>query len=282
LGNQFLANIRETDAIAHVVRCFEDGNVVHVDNRIDPVADVQTIDTELALKDIESLEKRIERANRLLKGPGSKDEKLVLEVAQKVKQGLDDGVPVRAQGLDEEALALLADCFLLTSKRVFYVANVSESQLADQDNDANLQALRAHAAKENAPVVPICASAESEIAALDEADRPEFLESLGLEEPGLHTVVRTGYQLLDLITFLTAGEKECRAWTIPRGSKAPQAAGAIHSDFERGFIKADVIWWEDLVKYKSEAACRENAKLATEGKEYVVRDGDVIHFKFNV
>jgi len=282
LGNQFLANIRETDAIAHVVRCFEDGNVVHVDNRIDPLADVHTIDTELCLKDIESLEKRIERGKRLLKGPAPKGEKEAVELAERVKAGLDEGTPVRAQGLSEEEKAILHDCFLLTEKRVFYIANVSESQIGDTSSDPMVSALRAHAEKEGAPVVPICAAAEAEIAALDEADRPEFLESLGLEEPGLYTVVKTGYALLDLITYFTAGEKECRAWTIERGTKAPGAAGVIHTDFERGFIKAEVIWWEDLVKLGSESACRENAKLAMEGKEYVVRDGDVIHFKFNV
>ena len=282
LGNQFLANIRETDAIAHVVRCFVDDNVVHVENRVDPIADIETIDTELALKDLESIEKRIDRGKRAMKSQSAKDEKVVIELCERVKQGLDAGKPVRAQGLTDEEKALLKDCALLTDKRVFYVANVSESQLGSLDTDPLVGALRAHAAKEKSPVVAICASAEAEIAALDPADRADFLASLGLKEPGLNAVVRTGYQLLDLITYLTAGEKECRAWTIKRGTKAPGAAGAIHTDFERGFIKAEVIWWEDLVKYKSEAACREHAKLGTEGKEYVVRDGDVIHFRFNV
>ncbi|MDZ4695424.1 MAG: redox-regulated ATPase YchF [Deltaproteobacteria bacterium] len=282
LGNQFLANIRETDAIAHVVRCFEDGNVIHVENRVDPVADVETIDTELALKDLESIEKRIDRAKRALKSQAAKEEKIIIDLCERVKQGLDAGKPVRAQGLTDEERVLLKDCCLLTDKRVFYVANVSEGQLGSLDTDRLVGALRAHAVKENAPMVAICAAAEAEIAALDPADRPDFLASLGLKEPGLNAVVRTGYQLLDLITYITAGEKECRAWTIKRGTKAPGAAGAIHTDFERGFIKAEVIWWEDLVKYKSEAACREHAKLGTEGKEYVVRDGDVMHFRFNV
>jgi hypothetical protein len=282
LGNQFLANIREADAIAHVVRCFEDDNVVHVEGKIDPLSDVATIDTELCLKDLESVEKRIDRARKALKGSAAKDEKQILDLCERAKVELDAGRPVRALGLNEEERGLLRELFLLTSKRVFYVANVSETQIAGMQTDPMVARLRAHAEKEGALVVPICAAAEAEIAALDPADRPDFLASVGLEEPGLHAVIRAGYQVLDLITFLTAGEDECRAWTIKRNSKAPQAAGAIHTDFERGFIKAEVIWWEDLIKYGSEAACKQAAKLATEGKEYVVRDGDVIHFKFNV
>ncbi len=282
LGNQFLANIRETDAIAHVVRCFEDGNIVHVEGKIDPVADVATIDTELCLKDLESVEKRIDRAKKALKGQTVKEEKAVLELCERVRDSLNAGVPVRAQKLDDESLALLRDMFLLTQKKVFFVGNVAEKQLATIDNDPMVAALRVYAESQGAPVVTICAAAEAEIAGLDPADRPAFLESLGLKEPGLHAVARTAYRILDLITFLTAGEDECRAWTVKRGAKAPQAAGAIHTDFERGFIKADVIWWEDLIKFGSESACRQNAKLAIEGKDYVVRDGDVIHFKFNV
>ena len=282
LGNQFLANIRETDAIAHVVRCFEDDNVIHVEGRVDPVADVATIDTELCLKDLETVDKRIERAKKALKGQAIKEEKIVLELCEKLKAGLDQGKPARAQGLDAEAQGLLRDMGLLTLKKVFYVANVAEKQLASAATDKLVGALRAHAEAEGAPVVVICAAAEAEIAALDAADRPAFLESLGLKEPGLHAVAHTAYKILDLITFLTAGPDECRAWTVKRGAKAPQAAGVIHTDFERGFIKAEVIWWEDLIKYGSEAACRTNAKLQLEGKEYVVRDGDVIHFKFNV
>jgi len=282
LGNQFLATIREVDAIAHVVRCFEDENIVHVDGRIDPVSDVHTIDTELCLKDLETVEKRIDRAKSAMKGGAIKEEKARLEVCQKVKQGLDNGIPVRGQGLSEEEAVLMRDLFLLTDKKVFYVANVAEKQLSTMDSDPAVSALRAHAEKEGSSIVVICAAAEAEIAGLDPADRPAFLESLGLKEPGLHQVARTAYRVLDLITFLTAGEDECRAWTTRRGAKAPQAAGVIHTDFERGFIKAEVIWWEDLIKFGSEAACRQNAKMALEGKEYVVRDGDVIHFKFNV
>ncbi len=282
LGNQFLANIREVDAICHVVRCFEDPNVIHVEGRIDPAGDVATIDTELCLKDLDSVDKRIERAKKALKGPAPKEEKLTLELCERIRPALDAGIPVRAQGLGEADLALIRDLFLLTSKKVFFVANVAEGQIAKADSDPLVGALRTHAAAQGSPVVAICAAAEAEIASLEEVDRPAFLESLGLKEPGLHGVARTAYQILDLITFLTAGEDECRAWTVKRGARAPQAAGAIHTDFERGFIKAEVIWWEDLVRLRSEAACRSAAKLAVEGKEYVVRDGDVIHFKFNV
>jgi len=285
LGNQFLANIRETDAIAHVVRCFEDDNVIHVEGRVDPVADVGTIDTELCLKDMETVDKRIERAKKGLKGPATpatKDEKQILEICERLHKGLDAGKPARAQGLSAEEQALLRDLGLLTLKKVFYVANVAEKQLATAGSDKYVSALRAHAETEGSPVVVICAAAEAEIAGLDAADRPAFLDSLGLKEPGLNAVARTAYKILDLITFLTAGEDECRAWTVKRGARAPQAAGVIHTDFERGFIKAEVIWWEDLIKLGSEAACRANAKLNLEGKDYVVRDGDVIHFKFNV
>jgi GTP-binding protein YchF len=285
LGNQFLANIRETDAIAHVVRCFEDDNVIHVEGRVDPVADVATIDTELCLKDLEAVDKRIERAKKALKGTAgaaNKDEKLILELCERLKTDLDAGKPARGLGLTEEEKGLMRDAGLLTLKKVFYVGNIAETQLGSIDSDKHVAALRAHAKSEGAPVVVICAAAEAEISGLDAADRPAFLESLGLKEPGLHAVARTAYQILDLITFLTAGEDECRAWTVKRGAKAPQAAGAIHTDFERGFIKAEVIWWEDLIKLGSEAACRANAKLQLEGKDYVVKDGDVIHFKFNV
>ncbi len=283
LGNQFLANIRETDAIAHVVRCFEDDNVVHVENRVDPVGDVHTIDTELSLKDMETVEKRMDRAKKLR--TTNKDEKLAYEVCEKVLAALNTGKTVRAQGLTAEELVAIKDLQLLTAKKVFYVANVGEKQMgaiADPGSDPLVAKLLAHARTENAPVVVICAAAEAEIATLDKAEQPAFLESLGLTEPGLNRVVRTGYELLGLWSFLTAGKVEVRAWTIPRGSKAPQAAGVIHTDFEKGFIKAEVMWWEDLVKLGSEAACRAAGKLAIEGKEYVMRDGDVVHFRFNV
>jgi GTP-binding protein YchF len=282
LGNQFLANIREVDAIAHVVRCFDDENIVHVEGKIDPAGDIATIDTELGLKDLETLDKRIDRANKSSKGPDAKSEKLVLELCQRVKRALDEGTPVRAQGLSEEERALIGDLHLLTGKKVFYVANVKEAQLGKLAGDAHVAALRAHAEKEGAPVVVICAAAEAEIALLAKDEQKDFLGAIGLDEPGLNKVVRTGYELLGLITFFTAGPKEVRAWTIPRGSKAPQAAGTIHTDFEKGFIKAEIIWWEDLVRLGSEAACRAAAKLAIEGKDYLMRDGDTAHFRFNV
>jgi GTP-binding protein YchF len=284
LGNQFLANIREVDAIAHVVRCFVDDNVVHVEGRIDPASDVATIDTELGLKDLETLDKRLQRAQKAMKGPEAKGEKAVLDLCQRVVAGLNAGTPVRAQGLSVEEQALIADLHLLTNKKVFFVANVKEAQLAAAlaGRDPHVEALRRAADAERAPMVVICAAVEAEIAMLDKAEQPEFLASLGLDEPGLRKVVKTGYQLLGLITFFTAGPEEVRAWTIVRGTRAPQAAGTIHTDFERGFIKAEIIWWEDLVKYGSEAACRAAAKLAIEGKDYVMRDGDTAHFRFNV
>jgi GTP-binding protein YchF len=284
LGNQFLANIRETNAIAHVVRCFHDDNVVHVEGKVNPVGDVGTIDTELGLKDLESIEKRAARAAKGMKGADAKTEKPMFDLCTKLQEGLNNGVPIRAQTLSPEDWVLVNELQLLTSKKVFYVANVSEKQLADAEagRDPLVEELRAHAAKEQAPVVVICAAAEAEIATLEPAERGEFLASLGLTEPGLNKVVRTGYDLLGLITFFTAGETEVRAWTVRKGAKAPQAAGVIHTDFEKGFIKAEIIWWEDLIKYGSEAACRAAAKLAIEGKEYVMRDGDTAHFRFNV
>jgi ribosome-binding ATPase len=283
LGNQFLANIRETDAIAHVVRCFVDDNVVHVENRIDPLGDVATIDTELQLKDLETVQKRMDKAK---KGKNTiKEEKAAYELCEKLLVGLNAGKSVRALPLTDEERVTLKEFQLITSKKVFYVANVAEKQLGavkDPNSDPLVAKLLAHAKSENAPVVVICAAAEAEIAQLDEAERPAFLESLGLSEPGLNRVARTGYELLGLQSYFTAGEKEVRAWTIPKGAKAPQAAGVIHTDFEKGFIKAEVMWWEDLVKYGSESACRAAGKLAIEGKEYVMRDGDVVHFRFNV
>jgi ribosome-binding ATPase len=284
LGNQFLANIREVNAIAHVVRCFEDDNVVHVEGRIDPAGDVATIDTELGLKDIESVEKRAQRAQKAMKGPEAKTEKPIYDFCQKLLKSLNDGVPVRAISLSDEERVWLKDMQLLTSKKVMFVANVSEKQLgaALAGKDPHVEALRKVAVAEDAPVVVISAAAEAEIATLPKEEQPEFLASLGLDEPGLNKVVRTGYDLLGLITFFTAGETEVRAWTIVKGTKAPQAAGTIHTDFERGFIKAEIIWWEDLVKLGSEAACRAAAKLHVEGKDYVMRDGDTAHFRFNV
>jgi hypothetical protein len=281
LGNQFLAHIREVDAVAHVVRCFTDENVVHVEGRVDPLADVATIQTELCLKDLDTASKRLDRARKQSKG-GDPIERSAAAVCERMVAHLDAGKPARSLALDDKEKEIVRELSLLTQKPVFYVANVDEGSLGQLDKNPHVTALRTLAAEEGAPVVAICAALEAQIAELEPADRPEFLASVGLEEPGLNHVIRTGYELLGLITFLTAGKQECRAWTIPRGWTAPQAAGVIHTDFERGFIKAEVIWWEDLVRLGTEAKCREAGKLAIEGRDYVVRDGDVMHFRFNV
>ena len=281
LGNQFLAHIREVDAIAQVVRCFEDENITHVANKIDPVSDVETIETELGLKDLESATKRLDRAQKQAKS-GDPKEQLAARVFERLVAHLDAGKAARTLPLDEKEAPLVQEMQLLTSKPTFFVANVDEASLANLDANTHYQALRKLAESRGAGVVPICAALEAQIAELEPADRPEFLASAGLAEPGLYQVIRTGYDLLGLITFLTAGEPECRAWTVRRGATAPEAAGVIHTDFQRGFIKAEVIWWEDLIALKSEAKCREAGKLSIEGKDYVVRDGDVMHFRFNV
>lgn len=281
LGNQFLANIREVEAIAHVVRCFEDENITHVDGRVDPVADVQTIQTELILRDLESTSRRLEKARKLSKG-GSPVEKAAAAVCERLGEHLDAGGIALSFVADSEAESLVVrELQLLTAKPFFYVANVDEEALSDLEQNPLLSALKAHAREEGADVVPICARLESQIAELEPEERPEFLESVGLSEAGLKRVIGSGYRLLGLITYLTAGEKECRAWTIPSGWTAPQAAGVIHTDFERGFIKAEVIDWRDLLRLGSEAKCREAGKARIEGKAYVVQDGDVVHFRFN-
>lgn len=282
LGNQFLGHIREVDAIAHVVRCFEDENVTHVDGRVNPVGDVETIHTELCLKDLDTVTKRLDRARKQSKS-GDAKEKVLVSLCEELAAHLDQGKPARSLAMktDAEREALI-ELQLLTSKPTFYVANVDETSAAQPEKNPHYQALAEYAAQEGALVVPICAALEEQIAELDPADRPEFLEAAGLEEAGLNRVIRTGYALLGLITYFTAGKKEARAWTVRKGASAPEAAGVIHSDFERGFIRAEVIWWEDLINLGSEAKCKEQGKLGIEGKEYVVRDGDVIHFRFNV
>jgi GTP-binding protein YchF len=278
LGNKFLANIRETDAIAHVVRCFENDDVVHVSGAVDPVRDIEVIDTELALADLETVEKALDRAQRQAK---TGDKKILARKAllERVRAGLDAVRPVRALGLDADELAEIRDLFLLTAKPVMYIANVDEGGFSD---NPLLDAVRAHAAGEGAEVVPVCAAIEAEIVELEDTERDEFLRDLGLDEPGLNRVVRAGYRLLGLETYFTAGPKEVRAWTIPGGARAPQAAGVIHSDFERGFIRAEVIAYDDFVACKGEQGAKEAGRLRSEGKEYVVKDGDVIHFRFNV
>jgi hypothetical protein len=278
LGNKFLANIRETDAVCHVVRCFEHGDVVHVSGRVDPLSDIEVIDTELALADLETVDKALDRAARAAK-VGDKKAQARRDLLERVQAQLNQGKAVRALPLTEDDRAELYDLHLLTIKPVLYVANVNEDGF---ENNPHLDAVRAHAAEEGSEVVPVCAALEAEIAQLDEASRKEFLVDLGLDEPGLNRVVRAGYRLLGLQTYFTAGPKECRAWTIPVGAKAPQAAAVIHTDFERGFIRAEVIAYDDFVACNGEQGAKEAGKLRSEGKDYVVQDGDVIHFRFNV
>jgi ribosome-binding ATPase len=278
LGNRFLANIRESDAIAHVVRCFENDDVVHVAGRVDPLRDIEVINTELALADLETVDKALDRATRQAK---TGDKKILArkELLERVRDGLDAGRPVRALGLDGERRQEIRDLFLLTAKPTMYIANVDEGGF---ENNPMLDAVRALAAEEGSEAVPVCAAIEAEIVELADDERAEFLADLGLDEPGLNRVVRAGYRLLGLETYFTAGPKEVRAWTIPRGIKAPQAAGVVHTDFERGFIRAEVIAYDDFVACKGEQGAKEAGRMRSEGKEYVVQDGDVIHFRFNV
>jgi GTP-binding protein YchF len=278
LGNKFLAHIREVDAIAHVVRCFENPDVVHVAGKVNPLADIEIIDTELALADLASVEKAVERATKAAKG-GDKDAVRKRALYERVKAHLDAVKPVRALALTDDEKRDLHELHLLTAKPVMYVANVLEDGF---EGNAHLEAVKQRAVGEGAVVVAVCASIEAEIAQLDEADRQDFLAELKLDEPGLNRVIRAAYTLLGLQTYFTAGPKEVRAWTVRRGSTAPQAAGAIHTDFERGFIRAEVIGFADYIAGKGEAGARESGKLRLEGKEYVVREGDVMHFRFNV
>ena len=284
LGNQFLANIRQVDAVLHVLRCFEDPNVTHVEGGVDPQRDRDIVDTELCLKDLETVEKRRERAQKNAKagGKAGDEAKAELVLLDKVKAGLDAGITVRAQKLSVDEHKQLRELFLLTDKPVLYVANIGESQLGKEDADPHVAAVRELAKAEGAEMVALAAGIEAEIQQLPPEERPGFLTSVGLSEPGLHKVVRAGYRMLGLQTFFTVGEQECRAWTFHKGAKAPEAAGVIHSDFERGFIKAEVFDWKDLLRLGSEAAVREKGLLRIEGKEYVVRDGDCMHFRFNV
>ena len=278
LGNQFLANIRETDAIAHVVRCFEDDNVIHVSGKIDPIADIEVINTELALADMATVEKALQRAAKASKS-GNKEEMAKRQVLEKVSEHLDQGEPVRAMALSDDEKALIRDLCLLTIKPTMYIANVQDDGF---ENNPILEKVQAFAAHEGAVVVPVCAAIEAEIVQLNEDEKQEFLDDLGLEEPGLNRVVRAGYKLLNLTTYFTAGVKEVRAWTIPVGATAPQAAGVIHSDFEKGFIRAEVISYQDFITCKGEQGAKDAGKWRLEGKDYIVQDGDVIHFRFNV
>ncbi len=278
LGNQFLANIRETDGIVHVVRCFEDANVVHVANRVDPISDIETINTELGLADLSTVEKALARHGKTAKS-GDKEALKLVSLLEKVQAHLDGGQPVRSMDLEEEEIHLLKPLCLLTAKPAMYVANVSESGFA---NNPLLDAVNRYAEGEHAPVVAVCAAIEAEIADLDEEDKADFLKDMGLSEPGLDRVIRAGYTLLGLQTYFTAGVKEVRAWTIHKGDTAPKAAGVIHTDFEHGFIRAEVIAYDDFVAFKGEQGAKEAGKMRLEGKDYVVQDGDVMHFRFNV
>lgn len=279
LGNQFLGHIKEVEAVLHVVRCFDDPNIVHVSGNVDPVRDIEVIDTELSLKDLDTMTLRYEKTEKLARS-GDKDSREKMPVYEKVKKSLEDGKPLRLLGLDEEEKKQIRDLAFLTLKPVLYCANVAESDLPK--GNAWVDAVKAYAAKEGAGAVMISGKVESELIDLAEAEQKEFLDSLGLEEPGLNVLIRAGYTLLDLITYFTAGEKEVRAWTVKKNTKAPQAAGVIHSDFERGFIRAEVMSYEDLVRLGSAAAVKEKGLLRVEGKDYVVKDGDVMLFRFNV
>lgn len=278
LGNKFLANIRETDAIGHVVRCFDDENIVHVSGKVNPQDDIDVINTELALSDLETAEKALLRVGKKAKG-GDSDAKFELKVLEKIKPHLDEGKLLRSVPLEKEELAAISYMNMLTLKPTMYVANVNEEGF---ENNPYLDQVKEIAAGENAVVVAVCAAIESELAELDDEERNEFMADLGLEEPGLNRVIRTGYNLLTLETYFTAGEKEVRAWTYPEGSTAPQAAGKIHTDFEKGFIRAEIIGYDNFVEFNGEQGAKDAGKWRLEGKEYVVKDGDVIHFRFNV
>jgi ribosome-binding ATPase len=277
LGNKFLANIRETDAIAHVVRCFEDPNVIHVAGKVDPVSDIETINTELALADLDAVEKQISKFAKVAQTTGEKDAVRLVAALGKVQKVLDAGRAARSADLSKEEHAVLRPLFLLTMKPTMYVANVAEKGPKDL-----LEKVKAYAAKENAPVVEVSAAIESQLGDLSDEDKKVFLADLGMEEPGLNRVIRAAYALLGLQTYFTAGPKEVRAWTVRAGATAPQAAGVIHTDFERGFIRAEIAAYADFVAHKGEQGAKEAGKLRLEGKDYIVRDGDVIHFRFNV
>ena len=279
LGNKFLSHIRETDAICEVVRCFEDSNIVHVDGNIDPVRDIETINLELIFADLETVEKRIDRASKLIKG--DKKYQLEFDTWKKVRDALQEGKPARSLTYTEEEQEIVKDGFLLTMKPILYVANVSEEQLSD-DNDANVNKVKEYAKQDNAEVIKLCVKIEEELSTLNKEDKKEMLEALGLEESGLDKVIKASYDLLGLMSFLTAGEPEVRAWTIKKGTKAPQAAGKIHSDIERGFIRAEIVSYDDLIREGSMVACKEKGLVRSEGKDYIMQDGDIVLFKFNV
>lgn len=280
LGNKFLSHIREVDSIVEVVRCFENPNVVHVDGNINPTRDIETINLELIFADLETIDKRLDRAKVKLKA--DKKAQFEIDVLNKIKTTLEGGMSARTLELSDEEKELIKDVYLLTAKPILYIANVSEEQLANSENDENVNKVREYAKKENASVIPLCVKIEEELSSLDGEDKKEMLEALGLDESGLDKVVKASYDLLGLMSFLTAGEPEVRAWTIKKGTKAPEAAGKIHSDIQRGFIKAEVVSYDDLMQEGSMNAVREKGLLRMEGKEYIMQDGDIVLFRFNV
>ena len=280
LGNKFLSHIRETDAICEVVRCFEDSNVVHVDGSVDPIRDIETINLELIFADIETVNKRLDKAKKNLKA--DKKYQFEIDLLEKIKQTLENGLSARTLEFNEDEQLLVKDMFLLTTKPILYIANVSEEQLQDAENDPLVLKVKEYAKKENAEVIPLCVKIEEELSSLDDNDKKEMLEALGLSESGLDKVIKKSYNLLGLMSFLTAGEPEVRAWTIKKGTKAPEAAGKIHSDIQRGFIKAEVVSYDDLMKEGSMLAAKEKGLVRSEGKEYIMQDGDIVLFKFNV
>ena len=280
LGNKFLSHIRETDAICEVVRCFNDSNIVHVDGSIDPVRDIETINLELIFADIETVNKRLDKARKNLKASKSYQEEV--DLLERIKENLENGISARALEFNEDEQKLVKDMFLLTTKPILYIANISEEQMENVDNDPLVLKVKEYASKENAEVIPLCVKIEEELSGLDDNDKKEMLDALGLDESGLDKVIKKSYDLLGLMSFLTAGEPEVRAWTIKKGTKAPQAAGKIHSDIERGFIKAEVISFDELMKCGSMVAAKEKGLVRQEGKDYIMQDGDIVLFKFNV
>ena len=280
LGNKFLSHIRETDSICEVVRCFEDSNIVHVDGSINPVRDIETINLELIFADIETINKRLEKAKKNLKA--DKKYQQEIDLLEKIKENLENGISARALEFSEEEQELVNQMFLLTTKPILYIANVSEEQLENAEQDEMVKKVKEYASKENAEVIPLCVKIEEELSGLDDNDKQEMLEALGLDESGLDKVIKKSYDLLGLMSFLTAGEPEVRAWTIKKGTKAPQAAGKIHSDIERGFIKAEIVSYLDLMKEGSMLSAKEKGLVRSEGKEYIMQDGDIVLFKFNV
>ena len=280
LGNKFLSHIRETDAICEVVRCFNDSNIVHVDGSIDPVRDIETINLELIFADIETVNKRLDKARKNLKASKSYQEEV--DLLERIKENLENGISARALEFNEDEQKLVKDMFLLTTKPILYIANISEEQMENADNDPLVQKVKEYASKENAEVIPLCVKIEEELSGLDDNDKKEMLDALGLDESGLDKVIKKSYDLLGLMSFLTAGEPEVRAWTIKKGTKAPQAAGKIHSDIERGFIKAEVISFDELMKCGSMVIAKEKGLVRQEGKDYIMQDGDIVLFKFNV